>query len=602
MKINIFILSVFLLCAQGFAVRAEAEAPWYNTSWAYRTKVTIDHNKVASTTSTLLTNFPTLINTTIAALKDTSNSGHVGQSDGGDILFTSSDGVTKLNHEIEKYTPGTGELIAWVQVPTISTSTNTEIYMYYGNATVADQWNVAATWDSNFKGVWHLDETGTNPVVYDSTTNGENSTAQTWTPTIGPIGGAGLFNGTTQQIVIPDNALPDTTATRTMSAWVHKTSLSSGDKGIMGYGTNTSYEASALFVRGNNGGIQGCAGISNWNDWGAQSSFSVCDSHWHLVVGTMNSGTMTLYVDGEFMSTVNTAFNTVKTGNAYIGNNGTAGQYFSGSVDEVRVSSIDRSADWIKTEYNNQSSPSTFYSVASENSQPFLKPMMSSLNYQIKTDSINIGGTENSIYGELVLSDTLGEVGTGVSSSSNYSVSAGYRMLQGSYISISSALDITMPAMSGMISGESNSSESWIVKTDNSAGYEMMVRAETSPALKSDYGFFSDYTPAVTNTPDYIFNVGAASSTFAFSPEGIDISQKYLDNGLGSACGTGNTDTQDRCWDGFSTTEKVVAHRTSSNHPLGTATTIKYKTAIGSNKIQESGTYTSTIVVTAVAL
>ena len=37
--------------------------------------------------------------------------------------------------------------------------------------------------------------------------------------------------------------------------------------------------------------------------------------------------------------------------------------YFAGSVDEVRVSQIARSADWIATEYNNEYSPSTFYSL-----------------------------------------------------------------------------------------------------------------------------------------------------------------------------------------------------------------------------------------------
>ena len=56
------------------------------------------------------------------------------QSTGNDILFTSSDGVTKLAHEIEIYTSATGRLTAWVKVPTLSTSADTVIYMYYGNA------------------------------------------------------------------------------------------------------------------------------------------------------------------------------------------------------------------------------------------------------------------------------------------------------------------------------------------------------------------------------------------------------------------------------------------------------------------------------------
>jgi hypothetical protein len=38
--------------------------------------------------------------------------------------------------------------------------------------------------------------------------------------------------------------------------------------------------------------------------------------------------------------------------------------WLNGSFDEFRVSGTARSADWIKTEYNNQSG--TFYSVGSE--------------------------------------------------------------------------------------------------------------------------------------------------------------------------------------------------------------------------------------------
>ena len=44
-----------------------------------------------------------------------------------------------------------------------------------------------------------------------------------------------------------------------------------------------------------------------------------------------------------------------------------AGSYdYDGLLDEVRISKVVRSACWIETEYNNQSSPSDFYSVGSE--------------------------------------------------------------------------------------------------------------------------------------------------------------------------------------------------------------------------------------------
>jgi hypothetical protein len=48
-------------------------------------------------------------------------------SSGNDILFTSSDGLTKLNYERESYTSSTGQLIAWVQIPTLSATTDTTI-------------------------------------------------------------------------------------------------------------------------------------------------------------------------------------------------------------------------------------------------------------------------------------------------------------------------------------------------------------------------------------------------------------------------------------------------------------------------------------------
>jgi hypothetical protein len=42
---------------------------------------------------------------------------------------------------------------------------------------------------------------------------------------------------------------------------------------------------------------------------------------------------------------------------------GTGNYPLLGDEDEIRISTVARSADWIATEYTNASSPSTFYSV-----------------------------------------------------------------------------------------------------------------------------------------------------------------------------------------------------------------------------------------------
>ena len=46
-----------------------------------------------------------------------------------------------------------------------------------------------------------------------------------------------------------------------------------------------------------------------------------------------------------------------------IGNSSIGSRQYTGYMDELRIASVIRSADWILTEYNNQNSPSTFYTV-----------------------------------------------------------------------------------------------------------------------------------------------------------------------------------------------------------------------------------------------
>ncbi len=137
-------------------------AAWYDTSWQYRKLISIDYTKVPS----LLSNFPVLIDITDSDLASNA------QSDGDDILFTASDGVTKLPHEIESYDSSTGHLVAWVKVPTLYSSDETRIYMYYGNPTASNQENASAVWDSNYVVVQHMEETDVN--FYDSTSYANN--------------------------------------------------------------------------------------------------------------------------------------------------------------------------------------------------------------------------------------------------------------------------------------------------------------------------------------------------------------------------------------------------------------------------------------------
>ena len=146
------------------------------------------------------------------------------QPDFDDILFTASDGTTKLSHEIEKYNAATGELVAWVKVPTVSSTVDTVLYMYYGNGTAGNQQDAANVWDANYKGVWHLkeDPSGGAPQMKDSTSSPihgtSNGTMTSGDQVAGKIDGSLDFDGSDDLINL-GNSTDFDVANVTLSAW-----------------------------------------------------------------------------------------------------------------------------------------------------------------------------------------------------------------------------------------------------------------------------------------------------------------------------------------------------------------------------------------------
>ena len=156
--------------------------PWYNSNWDYKKKITIN----ASMVDYSLSNYPLFISVNDTDLRD-----HA-QTDGDDILFTNSAENTQLYHEIETWNPGTGELSVWINISSLSSTTDTEIYMYYSNAAASCQQNPTAVWHSAYQGVWHLNDSDWK----DSTSNNVDLSA-TNTPQIkdSPLGNGTEFNG-----------------------------------------------------------------------------------------------------------------------------------------------------------------------------------------------------------------------------------------------------------------------------------------------------------------------------------------------------------------------------------------------------------------------
>ena len=156
-----------LIVAQTQSKVKVAQQNWYHDSWEFRKNITLSLNTATGVNSDL-TDFPVLISFTDTDLIQTN------ESQGRDFVFTESDGTTVLSHEIEKFDNTTGEVIAWVKLPTMSASSTTEIYMYYKGDTIG--FDSADVWNDDYVLVWHLNQTSTGTVgeFRDSTSNGND--------------------------------------------------------------------------------------------------------------------------------------------------------------------------------------------------------------------------------------------------------------------------------------------------------------------------------------------------------------------------------------------------------------------------------------------
>jgi hypothetical protein len=338
---------------------------WVDESFRYRKTIIINSSKVSAD----LTNFPVLIDVTDSDLK----TGKV-QSDADDILFFDQTGV-KLDHEIENFQQNSslGRVIAWVRVPSLSSVSDTNITMYYGNSAVNSQENVNGVW-IDYVGVWHLSETSGN--VLDSTSYSEDGTIQGTDVTqgvTGIIGGAYNFGSGDGRIDFSDPTdghLDIGTGNFTMSFWL-KSNHSSEYQRAVYKGAHTDTTPGYGFYRRDSDNCILTAGDSSSR--AKTTAVVLTDNAWTYIVAVVDRST------DEFIGYYNSIPTSPEDISALLGSMdssiilsfGRADQEINGSLDDVRLTNSARSLSWIQTEYNNQYDPTSFISVTSEEIHPY---------------------------------------------------------------------------------------------------------------------------------------------------------------------------------------------------------------------------------------
>ena len=317
----------------------------------HRLRIAIHHERVAAP----LQDFPVLLHVVAADLA---------HATGPDLVFT--DGAAVLPYERVAFA-GT-ELVAWVHVPALSPTADTVLYLYYGDPAASDGQDPTHVWDSHFEGVWHLDG-----AITDATAHANTGTT-IGGPVLGvpgAIGTAVRFAGDDDGLIVPASAgLARAATAGTISLWVSWTKSAGSVNQRLLMSTNTFDGDSTGFEWAINSlgyyyFYPADAGANNYA--GLPDPFT--DNAWHLAALTLDLATKTvgMYLDGQplapDMNGPATLWTHAATSGDWLWGGGPTRRRFTGMLDELRVSSVVRSAGWLATEWANQHDVDGFASV-----------------------------------------------------------------------------------------------------------------------------------------------------------------------------------------------------------------------------------------------
>ena len=340
------------------------------SGYQYYRSITV--TSTASIASGTNANFPMLVSSTLASWATVAHGGHVqnlvtapnGIQEPADLIFATSSAncnATSLKFETASYSSSTGALVDWVNVPSVSTGTI--IYACYDNSAVStDQSHPSSTWNSNYKEVFHLSN-GTTLNASDTTGNATSIAINGATANAGYIaGGAGFASSSHQSISF--NGFDLSNASFTVELW-QRPSTTPSNYALFSSGGTGGVTDGNIVVRAQSNTI---VTFSMYAD-DLNGTVPAMTNNWNFTVVTLNaSKTQAIYQNGAYISSrTASGFYSNTSPSSTIGQDSWQNQeYTNGSIDEVRVLNTALTPSWILSEYNNQNSPSTFYTVGSE--------------------------------------------------------------------------------------------------------------------------------------------------------------------------------------------------------------------------------------------
>jgi hypothetical protein len=256
---------------------------------------------------------------------------------GEDLRFASSTGLP-LAYQIDHWDAAAGTAAIWVRIPAITGNARQVITLYWGKSDASSESDGAAVFNKSngYLSVWHMDETlrdeaGTVTVQDAGTTAAPGM--------IGPsrhfTGGRGMNGGGKIR------TYPFASTSHTTEAWFKADKFNSS---LIRWGRGNIVNLRLLSTP---------AHFAITNCWGSpiQQAASVMEKNqWIHVAYTFSLQGWMIYVNGraDMPAVWNNIQEIATPVELQIGDG------FAGELDEIRVSNVVRSADWMKLQYENQ--------------------------------------------------------------------------------------------------------------------------------------------------------------------------------------------------------------------------------------------------------
>lgn len=322
-----------------------------------------------------LTDFPVLVR--LSAARNAFDYSKCKVANGGDLRFSDADG-NLLASEVDTWNPD-GESLVWVKVPSLDQ--DTIITAHYGCASPAAI-TTSDVWSNGYLGVWHLN--GDTSPLSDSTGGGKNFTRSNDHVNMVSLGGAGII-GNAPEFAMLENQdgthdgyirVSDSDskfagmATMTIEMWVFQREFATNRRFLYKkQGNDTALDFTLTYPDYSGKSRLGFAFATTNKQENVSAITKTLYNrysdegtnvwrHFALVFDSIDAQRLQAYVNGANNNSsddsvaLNQGYSVLPNGgDLYLGNL-SAKRAFPGKIDEFRISSVARSAAWVKATYD----------------------------------------------------------------------------------------------------------------------------------------------------------------------------------------------------------------------------------------------------------